>query len=70
VGLRQPHLGTSACWLSWVLWTVSWVFWTFFILADIHFLVSTYHACLFGFELPHSGWYFLVISICLQNSGM
>jgi hypothetical protein len=30
--------------------------------------VSTYHACPFGSELPHSGWYFLVPSICLQKS--
>ena len=29
VGLRHPHLGTSACWPFWVLWTVSWVFCTF-----------------------------------------
>jgi hypothetical protein len=33
--------------------------------ANIHLLVSTYHACPFGSELPHSGWYFLVPSICL-----
>jgi hypothetical protein len=25
LGLRHPHLGTSACWPFWVLWTVSWV---------------------------------------------
>jgi hypothetical protein len=30
VGLRHPHLGTSACWPCWVLWTVSWVFCTSF----------------------------------------
>jgi hypothetical protein len=30
VGLRIPHLGTSACWSFWVSWTVSWVFCTFF----------------------------------------
>ena len=32
----------------------------FYFLANIHLLVSTYHVCHFGPELPHSGWYFLV----------
>jgi len=41
----------------------------FCFLANIHLLVRTYHACPFGSELPHSGWYFPVLSICLQNSG-
>jgi hypothetical protein len=39
-----------------------------YFLTNIHLLVSTYHACPFGSELPHSGWYFLVPSIWLQNS--
>jgi hypothetical protein len=30
--------------------------------------VSTYHAWPFGSELPHSGWYLLDPSICMQNS--
>jgi hypothetical protein len=64
---HRPHLDTSACWPYWVLWTVSWVFCNFF-LVNIHLLVSTYHACPFGCELPHSGYY-LVPSICQQNSG-
>ena len=33
-----------------------------------HLLVSTYHACLFGSALSHSGWYFQVTSICLSIS--
>jgi hypothetical protein len=41
----------------------------FFFLANIHKLVSTYHACPFGSELFHSGWYFLIPAICLKNSG-
>ena len=41
----------------------------FFFFANIHLLVSKCHACPFGSELPHSGCYFLVPSICLQNSG-
>jgi hypothetical protein len=45
---------------------ISWVFCTYW--ANIHSLVSTYHACHFGSALPHSRWYFLVPSIYLQNS--
>jgi hypothetical protein len=37
--------------------------------ANIHSLVNTYDAYPFEFKLPHSGLYFLVPSICLQNSG-
>jgi hypothetical protein len=40
----------------------------FLFLANIHLLVRTYHACPFGSELLYSRWYFLVPSICLQNS--
>jgi hypothetical protein len=39
-----------------------------YFLANIHLLVNTYYACPFGSEVPYSGWYFLVPSICLQNS--
>jgi hypothetical protein len=56
VGLRHPHLGTSACWPFWVLWTVSWVFLCLFVFvclfafvfvfSTILSLVSTYHACM------------------------
>ena len=35
-----------------------------YFLANIHLLVNTYH----GSEIPLSGWYFLVPSICLKNS--
>ena len=69
VQLRHPHLGPSACWYFWVLQTISWVFCTFLLLAYIHLLVNTYHEYPFGSELPHSRWYFLVPTICLQNSG-
>jgi hypothetical protein len=27
-----------------------------YFLANIHLLVSTYHVCPLGSELPHSGW--------------
>jgi hypothetical protein len=46
-----------------------WFFFLFSFLANIHLLVRTCHAYPFGSELPHSGWYFLVPSICLQTSG-
>jgi hypothetical protein len=39
-----------------------------YFMAKIHLQVSTYHACPFRSRLPHSGWYFLVPPICLQNS--
>ena len=38
-------------------------FWT-----NIHLSVSAYHVCYFVIGLPHSGWYFLVPSICLRIS--
>jgi hypothetical protein len=44
VGLRCSHLGTSACWRFWVLWTVSWEYSSvlfFFFLVNMHLLVST-----------------------------
>jgi hypothetical protein len=36
--------------------------------ANIHSSVSAYHVCSFVIALPHSGWYFLVLSICLRTS--
>jgi hypothetical protein len=36
--------------------------------ASIHLSVSIYHVCSFVTGLPHSGWYFLDPSICLQTS--
>jgi hypothetical protein len=47
----------------------SFLFFFFFGGANIHLLVSRYHACPFGSELSHSEWYFLVPSICLKKSG-
>jgi hypothetical protein len=38
----------------------------YFIYGNIHLYVNTYHACLSGSELPHSRWYFLISSVCLQ----
>ena len=50
------------------LWSLNYIlgipsFW-----ANIHLSVSAYHMCSFVIGLPHSGWYFLVPSICLRNS--
>jgi hypothetical protein len=39
-----------------------------YIFANVPLLLSTYHACHFGSELAHTG-YFVVPSVCLQNSG-
>ena len=36
--------------------------------ANIHLSVSVFHVCSFVIRLPHSGWYFLVASICLRIS--
>jgi hypothetical protein len=45
VGMKHPHLGTSACWVFLVLWSVYWVFRTFFFGggANIQLLVSPYY---------------------------
>ena len=36
--------------------------------AKIHISVSVYHVCSSVIGLPHSGWYFLVLFICLRIS--
>jgi hypothetical protein len=76
VGTRCLHLGPAACWpflssVNCILGILYYLF-TFYVsmyLVNIHLLVSTYHACPFGSQLPHSGWYCLVPSTCLKNSG-
>jgi hypothetical protein len=67
VGLRRPHLSTSACWHF--EFCGLYLGYSVPFLANIHLLVSTYHTRVLGSELPHSGWHFLVPSICLWNSG-
>jgi hypothetical protein len=47
------------------LWSIGC---TVSILATIYLSLSICHACPFGTRLPWSGWYFLVPTICLQNS--
>jgi len=37
-----------------------------FFCANIHLSISAYHVCPFVIGLSHSGWYFLVPSICLR----
>ena len=61
-------LSSMDCILA-ILYFYIFIFSLFVCLANIYLLVSTYHACPFGSELSHSGWYFLVPSIYLQNSG-
>jgi hypothetical protein len=41
VGLKRPHLGTSACWVFWILWTMSCVFCVFYFYL-FFWLISTY----------------------------
>jgi hypothetical protein len=55
--------------LVYSVWFCCCCFILFLFLANIHLLVSTCHAWPFVSELPHSGWYFLVPSICLHTSG-
>jgi hypothetical protein len=67
--LRRTEAPTlwSSFFLSFI-WSVNCIlgiprFW-----ANIDFSVSAYHVCSFVIGLPHSGWYFLVSSICLRTS--
>ena len=59
----------STLWVSFFssfVWSVvSWVFQAF---PNIYLSVSTYHVCSFMTGSHHSGWYFLVSSICLWIS--
>jgi len=64
--IEASSLGPS-CLLHFLL-SVGCILGVLYFLVNIHLSVSTYHACPFGSELPHSGRYFLVPSICLQNS--
>ena len=50
------------------IWSVCCIMGIVSFWANIHVLVSTYHVCSFVTGLPHSGWYFLVLPICLQIS--
>jgi hypothetical protein len=59
VGLSCPYLGTSAWWAFLILWSISCVFCIiiiFLFLANIPLSLSTYPACHFRSELPHSGY--------------
>ena len=62
---------TPILWSSFLLsfmWSVNYilVIWSFW--ANIHLSATAYHVCSFSIWLPHSGWYFLVLSICLRIS--
>jgi hypothetical protein len=55
--------------LLYVLWSMGCILGPLYIFfSNIHLSVSTYRAYPPVSELPHSGWYFLVPSICLRNS--
>lgn len=64
-GTEAPSLGLFC--LLHFLRSVGCILDVLYFLANIHLSVRTYHACPLGSGLPHWG-YFLVSSICLQNS--
>ena len=67
VGLKHPFFGLPSPWAS--LWSVSFIESISHSLPNIHLSISIFCACSFETELPHSGWYFLDTSTCLQTSG-
>ena len=50
------------------IWSVSCNVGILSLFSNIHLSLNTYHVCSFVTDLPHSGWYFLVPSICLWIS--
>ena len=50
------------------MWSVNCILGILSFWANIHLSVSAYHVCSFMTELPNSGWYFQVPSICLRIS--
>ena len=56
-GTEASSLGPFC--LLYLLQSVGFILGILCFLANIHLPVNTYHACPFGSELPHSGWYFL-----------
>ena len=65
--LRRTEISTLWCsfFLSF-MWSVNCIVGILSFLPNIHLSVSAYCVCSFvsGMILPHSGWYFLVPSIC------
>jgi hypothetical protein len=66
VEFKHPHLFLSSCLISLCPWGC--IMGILYFMANSHLSVITYHTCHFRSGLPHSGWYFLVPSICPQNS--
>jgi hypothetical protein len=65
--LRRIKL--CSLWYSFFLsftWSVNCILGVLNLWANIHLSVKAYHVCSFVIGLPHSGWYFLVPSICLR----
>jgi hypothetical protein len=60
----------STLWSSFfsLMWSVNCILVILNFWANIHLSVCAYHMCSFLTGLPHSGWYFLVPSICLWIS--
>jgi len=65
-GIEASSYG-SFCLLNF-LQSVGCIIGILYFLDNVHFLVIIYYARSFGPGLPHSGWYFLIPSIYLQNS--
>jgi hypothetical protein len=68
--LRRNEAPTLSSSLLSFMWSVNCIlgipkFW-----ANMYVSVHAYHVCSFVIGLPHSGWYFLVPSICLKISSI
>ena len=74
MGILSPLLRRTKVSIFWSSLFLSFVLSVNFILcfpsfwSYIHFSVSAYHVCCFMIRLRHSGWHFLLPSICLRNS--
>lgn len=65
-GTEAPTL-RSFFFLS-IIWSVTCIMGILYCLANSHLAVSKYSVCSFGSGLSHSGRYYLVLFISLQNS--
>jgi hypothetical protein len=68
VPLSRRTRGTKLVIFLSFMWSVNYILGIPSIGVNIHLSVSAYHVCSFVIGLLHSGWYFLVLSICLRIS--
>jgi hypothetical protein len=67
----QRWTEASTLWSSFFLsfiWSLNCILGITRFRANLHLSMSAYHLCSFVIWLPHSGWYFLVLFICLGIS--